>query len=141
MEQNRLTDEEFRSRVLAARQMSPEEKFLAGPRLFDQECERIRVELRRDNPGLNSPEIESLLRARLEQQRRREEAGLYVSTIEEAIVVVAGRIRAHPSDRDLLRSRIMEYRDRIDWDRVHSWCDEHGTRELLDEIRRSIPPI
>ncbi len=29
----------------------------------------------------------------------------------------------------------------IDWDYVHYWCDQHGTRALLDEIRASIPPI
>ena len=32
-------------------------------------------------------------------------------------------------------------RDRIDWDYVNSWCDRHGSRALLDEIRRSIPPM
>jgi hypothetical protein len=29
----------------------------------------------------------------------------------------------------------------IDWDYVYKWCDEHGTRALLDTIRASIPPI
>lgn len=29
----------------------------------------------------------------------------------------------------------------LDWDYIHAWCDRHGTRALLDEIRRSIPPI
>ena len=24
---------------------------------------------------------------------------------------------------------------------VHGWCDSHGTRDLLDEIRNSIPTI
>jgi len=28
----------------------------------------------------------------------------------------------------------------IDWPYVYGWCDRHGTRALLDEIRRSIPP-
>ena len=31
--------------------------------------------------------------------------------------------------------------DALDWDYIHGWCDQHGTRELLDRIRRSIPPI
>lgn len=44
-------------------------------------------------------------------------------------------------DRDDARDVIAVQGDRIDWDYVHSWCDQHGTRELLDEIRRSIPPI
>jgi len=29
----------------------------------------------------------------------------------------------------------------LDWDYIHRWTAEHGTRELLDEIRASIPPI
>jgi hypothetical protein len=44
-------------------------------------------------------------------------------------------------DRDDARDVIAVQGDRIDWDYVHRWCDEHGTRALLDEIRASIPPI
>jgi len=29
----------------------------------------------------------------------------------------------------------------LDWDYIHGWTAEHGTRELLDGIRASIPPI
>ncbi|HPM23665.1 MAG TPA: hypothetical protein PLP66_07140 [Phycisphaerae bacterium] len=29
----------------------------------------------------------------------------------------------------------------LDWDYIHRWCDAHGTRALLDEIRRTIPQI
>lgn len=29
----------------------------------------------------------------------------------------------------------------LDWDYIHRWTEEHGTRALLDEIRASIPPI
>lgn len=29
----------------------------------------------------------------------------------------------------------------LDWEYIHKWTAEHGTRELLDEIRASIPPI
>lgn len=29
----------------------------------------------------------------------------------------------------------------LDWDYIHRWTAEHGTRDLLDEIRDSIPPI
>ena len=31
--------------------------------------------------------------------------------------------------------------DRIDWDYVHGWCDQHGTRALWTRSARSIPPI
>jgi len=29
----------------------------------------------------------------------------------------------------------------LDWAYIHRWTAEHGTRELLDEIRASIPPL
>lgn len=44
-------------------------------------------------------------------------------------------------DRDDVRDVIAVQAGQIDWDYVHHWCDQHGTRELLDEIRASIPPI
>ena len=44
-------------------------------------------------------------------------------------------------DRDDARDVIAVQGDRIDWDYVYSWCEQHGTRGLLDEIRQSIPPI
>jgi hypothetical protein len=31
--------------------------------------------------------------------------------------------------------------DRLDWDYIHRWCDAHGTRALLDEVRASLPPL
>jgi len=46
-----------------------------------------------------------------------------------------------PKDVDDVRNVIAVQADRIDWDYVHSWCDQHGTRELLDEVRQSIPPV
>lgn len=44
-------------------------------------------------------------------------------------------------DSDDVREVIATRGDRIDWDYVHHWCEQHGTRKLLDEIRDSIPPI
>ena len=44
-------------------------------------------------------------------------------------------------DRDDARDVIAVQGDKIDWDYVHRWCEGHGTRALLDEIRASIPPI
>jgi hypothetical protein len=29
----------------------------------------------------------------------------------------------------------------LDWNYIYRWCDQHGTRDLLDELRRSLPPI
>jgi hypothetical protein len=43
-------------------------------------------------------------------------------------------------DWDDVRDVISVQGDRLDWDYVYSWCDRHGTRATLDEIRRSISP-
>jgi len=44
-------------------------------------------------------------------------------------------------DLDDARNVIAVQGDVIDWEYVDSWCDRHGTRATLDEIRQSIPPI
>jgi hypothetical protein len=41
-------------------------------------------------------------------------------------------------DRDDARDVLAVQGDVLDWDYIHSWCDRHRTRSLLDEIRRSI---
>jgi len=30
--------------------------------------------------------------------------------------------------------------DELDWDYISGWCERHGTRPLLDELRGKIPP-
>jgi hypothetical protein len=45
-----------------------------------------------------------------------------------------------PKDLDDAVNVISVQGDRIDWDYVYSWCDRHGTRELLDSVRQSLPP-
>lgn len=62
----------------------------------------------------------------------------------EDVIVTKLRWSRHgqrPKDIDDVRNVIAVQGDRIDWDDVHSWCEQHGTRELLDEIRQSIPPV
>jgi hypothetical protein len=44
-------------------------------------------------------------------------------------------------DLDDARGVIAVQGDRLDWDYIHHWCDVHGTRDLLDQVRRSIPPL
>jgi hypothetical protein len=29
----------------------------------------------------------------------------------------------------------------LDWNYVQQWCEQHGTRALLDQIRDSIPEV
>jgi hypothetical protein len=82
-----------------------------------------------------------------ERFRRRRRAALLgrevsLPTAEDVIItklrwaLQGGRSK----DRDDVRAVIAVQEGRIDWDYVHSWCDQHGTRQLLDEIRRSLPP-
>ena len=47
----------------------------------------------------------------------------------------AGRLK----DQDDCRGVIALQANLVDWEYVCRWCDRHGTRGLLDEIRRSIP--
>ena len=42
-------------------------------------------------------------------------------------------------DREDVRNIIAVQGDDLDWEYIHRWCDKHGTRTLLDEIRQSIP--
>jgi len=64
-------------------------------------------------------------------------------TAEDVIItklrwaVQGRRLKDHNDVRDVIAVQ----GEGIDWDYVHAWCDRHGTREVLDEIRRSIPPI
>jgi hypothetical protein len=44
-------------------------------------------------------------------------------------------------DAEDVRNVIAVQGDRLDWAYVCQWCDRHGTRELLEDLRRSIPPI
>ena len=44
-------------------------------------------------------------------------------------------------DRDDAREVISVQGERIDWAYVNAWCDRHGSRAVLDEIRASIPPL
>ena len=74
---DRFNDQRYREKVLAARAMSEEDRILAGERLFDQECERIKTELRRQHADWSEDAIRAALREQIERQRQVEDAGLY----------------------------------------------------------------
>jgi hypothetical protein len=44
-------------------------------------------------------------------------------------------------DRDDVRDVIVVQGDALDWAYIRGWCDQHGTRELLEQIRAEIPPL
>ncbi len=67
-----------------------------------------------------------------------------IPTPEDVIVMklrwfaIAKRGKDYDDIRDVIAVQGDEL---LDWDYIHRWTAEHGTRELLDEIRASIPPI
>jgi len=64
------------AKIRQARAMSPAEKFLAGPRLFEGVCERMKEALRDENPDADEDGILSLLRRRFHILRKLEESKL-----------------------------------------------------------------
>jgi hypothetical protein len=67
----------------------------------------------------------------------------FLPTAEDVIVTkLRWLLRAGRSkDREDIRDVIAVQCHSLDWNYVHRWCEAHGTRTQLDEIRRSIPPI
>ena len=65
-------DDLYWEEVEEARARSLEEKFFAGPRLFDRSCEFMRAGIRMQHPEANENQVERLLLERLELARRLE---------------------------------------------------------------------
>lgn len=64
-----LADALYREEVSRARAMSPEDKLLEGPRLFERVCQVMRDGIRHRHPDLNDAGIAALLRERLDLAR------------------------------------------------------------------------
>lgn len=67
-----LIDELYRERVEAARRMSPEDKLLAGARLFDLTSKIMADGVRGQFPDADEHRVQEILRRRLDLIRRRE---------------------------------------------------------------------
>jgi hypothetical protein len=85
-----------------------------------------------------------------DQERFRRRKTQRLSTFEACLPqpedVIIMKLRWHSNagrnkDRDDVHDVISVWGEQLDWDYVYRWCDEHGTRAILDEIRASIPPI
>ena len=70
-------EELFKERIMRARQMSPEEKFLAGEELFEWACSITLAGIRHENPGISDKESRRILEERLamREQWERTERG------------------------------------------------------------------
>jgi hypothetical protein len=67
-----LVDAIFRERVLRARRASPENKFLGGPRLFDQACRIMKDGIRNEFPNADENQVYEILVQRVNLARRLE---------------------------------------------------------------------
>jgi len=68
-----FVDELFWEQVQRSRQMSPEDKFFAGARLFDRSCRIMADGIRDQYPDADPARVQELLRERLALIRRLEE--------------------------------------------------------------------
>ena len=64
----------------------------------------------------------------------------FVLTAEDTVITKLRWSRHGNRTKDIedVRGVIAVQSDRIQWDYVETWCERHDTRDLLDEIRRSI---
>jgi hypothetical protein len=69
-----LIDAMFWERVRRAREMSPEEKLLAGATLFDRSCRIMADGIRDEFPDADKKQIREVLVARLALARRLEQS-------------------------------------------------------------------
>lgn len=67
-----LIDALYLDKVRSARQMTPEQKFFAGPRIFERSCRIMLDGLRHENPEADEETLQRLLRDRLALVRRLE---------------------------------------------------------------------
>ena len=75
-------------------------------------------------------------------RRRRErilDRDVAIPTVEDVVITKLRWSHAGGRRKDIedVENVIAVQGDRIDWDYVNSWCDRHGTRELLDRLRQT----
>ncbi len=68
---------------------------------------------------------------------------VYLLTAEDVIITKLRWYKAlrRSKDKDDARGVIAVQGESLDWEYIRRWCDAHGTRELLETVRASIPPI
>jgi hypothetical protein len=91
---------------------------------------------------LLSDDAHDQLRFSRRQSVRLVDRDTWLPKVEDVVIMklrwAAGRGKG--KDWDDVRNVVAVSGDIIDWPEVYHWCDQHGTRELLDSIRQSIPP-
>lgn len=64
---------------------------------------------------------------------------LWLPAPEDVIVMKLRWARAR--DKDDIRAVIGVQAGKLDWPYIEGWCDQHGTRARLEEIRRTVPDV
>ena len=67
------------------------------------------------------------------------ERDAWIATAEDMVIQKVRWNR--DKDRDDARNILAVQGDALDFPYIERWCDEHGTRNRLEDLRRSIPPI
>ena len=84
-------------------------------------------------------------RARFERRRRLEVLGgpAYLPSPEDVVITKLRWSQHSYRQKDLSDARDVSAVSgpQLDWGYIERWCDEHGTRKLLDDLRRSIGPF
>lgn len=72
--------------------------------------------------------------------RELEGSKVYLPTVEDVVITKLrwSQRGRRLKDMDDVRKVVDLQNHRIDWPYVESWCDRHGTRGLLEEIRASV---
>jgi hypothetical protein len=82
--------------------------------------------------------------SRFSRRVRQDQGGrqVFLPTAEDVIITKLrwSQRGRRPKDLEDVRSVIEVQQARLDWPYVESWCDRHGTRDLLESIRQSLPP-
>ncbi len=87
----------------------------------------------------NDPHHQDRFRRRKWQHLPDLEREAWIATAEDMVIQ---KIRWNrDKDRDDARNILAVQGDALDFAYIERWCEAHGTRARLDELRRSIPPI
>lgn len=78
---------------------------------------------------------------RFQRRRTIDVRGRRVDFLTPEDVIITKLRWGRPKDREDSSAVIAVQSEALDWPYITSWCDLHGTRGLLDEIRRSTPPL
>ena len=75
-----LADALYWEKVERARRMKPEERMIEGIRMFDRECEMMRLEILKLNPNYSEADVSQEIRRRMKEADAENEANFYYAT-------------------------------------------------------------